>query len=301
MSHRSAILFVSALLCTASALSAQGQILPPSAPAADGISVYGTGEALERPNLIEIDLHISGKAELTGDALVKHRDAKSRLLEALGKLNLAGASIDEHGLSINVGTGNDAQQRIINGMPQTPGKPQVDVASTVRIRLTDARTAQPEDLFKTIGRILDVAQDAGVSVGPTPAELTRNMRLGLAGLGNSPVRFVLTDLAELREKAYEKAVADAADRAGRLAKLHHVKVGQALSIQEVAVGGDASAAAANPQVAMLSVSYGVQTAQPADTSSEPRIVSNTLTGVPVQVKLLVRFAIHPADPATAQQ
>ncbi len=52
------------------------------------------------------------------------------------------------------------------------------------------------------------------------------------------MRFVLADLSALREKAYEKAVADAHNRATRLAKLHHVKLGSALSIQEILVGGD---------------------------------------------------------------
>ena len=55
----------------------------PGARSTDGIAVYGTGELSARPNMVEIDLHVSGKAELTGDALVKYRDSKKRVLEAL--------------------------------------------------------------------------------------------------------------------------------------------------------------------------------------------------------------------------
>ena len=36
-------------------------------------------------------------------------------------------------------------------------------------------------------------------------------------------------------------------------------------------------------------------------SQQPRISSTTLADIPVQVKLLVRFAIEPEDPATAQK
>ena len=39
----------------------------PALGSGDGISVYGTGELMARPNLVEIDLNVSGKAELTGD------------------------------------------------------------------------------------------------------------------------------------------------------------------------------------------------------------------------------------------
>ena len=73
---------------------AQVQVWPNNA-AGEGIAVYGTGELTARPNMVEIDLHVSGKAELTGDALVKYRDAKKRLLEALDKLKLPGLSTDE--------------------------------------------------------------------------------------------------------------------------------------------------------------------------------------------------------------
>ena len=50
--------------------------------ASDGISVYGAAEVMARPNVVEIDLHVAGKAELTGDALVKYRDAKGRTATA---------------------------------------------------------------------------------------------------------------------------------------------------------------------------------------------------------------------------
>jgi uncharacterized protein YggE len=276
---------------------AQNPFLPNMA-GHDGISVYGTGELPARPNLVEIDLHVSGKAELTGDALVKFRDAKKRVLEALEKLKLAGLSTDELGLSITAGSAAEQQQRMNNGMPQVATKPQIEVSATLRVRLKDVRQQAPEELIKTIGKLLDVAQDSGVTIGPSPAEVMRNARFGNYMNNTVPVRFVVADLAQVREKAYEQAVADARSRAARLAKLNQVKLGQALSVQEIQVAGDHQQQGVNPNFPY------VQFAQPvADDGGddEPRITSASLSGIHVQVKLLVRFAIVAPEPATAQQ
>lgn len=263
----------------------------------EGITVSGTGGVAARPNLVEVDLQVAGQAELTSDALVKYRDAKKRVLEVLKKLEIENMSIDERALSITIGNSNKQQQRVINGIVQNPGKPQVDVSSTVRVTLTGVRETEPEELIKTIGRLIDVAQDAGVNVGPTAAEIAMAYRYGRQPENSAPVRFVLNDLAELREKAYEAAVADARERAARLAKLHHMKLGSVRSIQELAVGGD------KPTTTIVNAYIYQQNAKTAqDTHTDgPRIVSPSLAEVPVQVKLMVRFAITSPDPATAQK
>ncbi len=48
-----------------------------------GITVYGSGHSSAKPNIIEVQLRSAAKAELTGDAIVKYRDAKRRTLAAL--------------------------------------------------------------------------------------------------------------------------------------------------------------------------------------------------------------------------
>jgi uncharacterized protein YggE len=271
----------------------------PSGAVADGISVFGSGETMAQPNLVEIDLFVSGKAELTGDALVKHRDGKKRLLEALEKLKIPNLSTAERSLMVTAGTSLDQQQRIMNGMPQTPSKTQIEVASTIRVQLKDVREVPPEELIKTVGKLIDTAQDSGVVVGPSPAEVMRAARYGNFMGNSSAVRFIVADLEELREKAYEKAVADARARAARLAKLNHVRLGSALSVQEIQVAGDAPS---NNSTVNAYVYYGAaQTTTGPEELGTPRIVSSTISGTPVQVKLLVRFAIQPADPATAQK
>lgn len=280
---------------------AQIQAAPNIAATSDGISVYGTGELAVRPNWVEIDMTVSGKAELTGDALVKYRDAKKRLIESLDKLGLADLSTLERGVSISsaASTANQ-QQRFVNGVPQNVGKPQIEVSSRLLARLKNVRETPPEELIQTVGRLVDVAQDAGANIGLSQAEIQLRQRYGMYDNSGSTAQFVVADLAELREKAYERAVEDARRRAARLAKLHQVKLGPALSVQEVQVAGDEpNSKPVNPYLPYM-LNYTLSGSSP-EVSEGPRISSPILAEIPVQVKLLVRFAIQPADPATAQK
>ncbi len=290
-----ALIGLVAAMATSAKTSAQTS-LATATGGSDGITVFGTGDLSTRPNWVEIDLNLSGKAELTADALVKYRDAKKRVIEALEKLNVKNLSMDERGLTVSAGTPLEQQQRAMNGMPQVPTKTQIEVASVLRVRVKDVRDLPPEELIKTVGRLLDAAQDTGVSIGPSAAEVMRNMRYGNYTNNTSAVRFVVADLAAIREKAYEQAVADARSRAARLAKLNQLKLGAALSVQEVQVAGDQQAPV------NTNVQYGVSPpTPPAEDAGEPRLTSNNLSGINVQVKLLVRFAIQSPDPATAQK
>ena len=58
-------------------------------------------------------------------------------------------------------------------------------------------------------------------------------------------------------------------------------------------------AAIGPAVEAMGITAALVAAP--EVSDQPRISSTTLSDIPVQVKLLVRFAIQPADPATAQK
>jgi len=272
------------------------QIPLTGASASDGISVLGTGELVVQPNWVEVDLSITGSSELTGDALVKYRDSKKRVEEALTKLGLADLTTSEVGLSISAGSTLEQQQRMMQGMPQQGAmKNQIDVSSTLRVTLKGIRDLKADDLLKTVGRLLDVAQDSGVTIGPTPRDLMQAYRFGNYNQSTQiPVRFVVADLAELREKAYERAVTDARSRASRLAKLNGVKLGTALSVQEVFVSGD------QPAVIHQAGNTGARVAPP-EPDGAARVVSPSFSGIGVQVKLLVRFAIAADGPATAQK
>jgi hypothetical protein len=71
-------------------------------------------------------------------------------------------------------------------------------------------------------------------------------------------------------------------------------------VQEISVSGDAPAGATANLPFPYSMILGTAGTTAPETGGEPRVSSPTLAAIPVQVKLLVRFAIEPGDPATAQ-
>jgi uncharacterized protein YggE len=106
------------------------------------------------------------------------------------------------------------------------------------------------------------------------------------------VKFILRDLEKIREKVYEKAVEDARTRAERLAKLHGLKLGSAIAVQEIQVSGD-------EPTQQIVQPWDVQTN--TETPVEPQIVSNSFNEIPFRVKLMVRFSTEPQGPKTASK
>lgn len=256
-----------------------------------GITVYGSGEASAKPDLVEIGLRATATAELTADAIVKYSDTKRRTLESFDNLKLERLEVEELGVSLANGNSAEAMQMMMRGMPaDTAGKVQVEISSALVLRLSGIRDKTAEEVMETVGKLLDAARDSGANVGPSAADLNMAYRYGRQPEGTL-VRFVVRDLDKLREAAYEAAVAEARARAERLAKLNGIKLGEVTSVQEVSVSGDEAAAVAQPwQVS------GTPAARP----KEPQITSDSFAEVPFRVRLMVRFGIAPADEKTAQ-
>ena len=273
------------------AAAARAQYAPPP-ELANGITVYGTGERRTRPHMVEIDLRASASAELTADALVKYRDTKRRTLESFAKLQLEQLTIEEQGLTLTPSSMTEVMQRMWGGMPpNASAKSQVQISSVLRLRLEGIRDKPPEEVMETVGKLLDVAQDSGSSLGPSQEEMSMAWRYGYPPAAGM-VRFVVRDLTALREEAYELAVADARSRAERLARLNGVKLGSVLSVQEIEVSGD-EASAYQPY-------YYPRYNPPSAGKEGPEIASESFAEIPFRVKLLVRFGIEPETPATAQ-
>jgi len=131
-----------------------------------------------------------------------------------------------------------------------------------------------EAVLQLVGRLLDVAQDAGARVGGqsnfNPYYYYRFNQGPTGGL----VRFVLEDFDKLQEEAYEKAIADARARAERLARLSKVELGPVVAVRELAVPGDRMANA-------------------DDEPPRKRLEMAKFQEIPVRVELLVRFEAHP--------
>jgi uncharacterized protein len=286
--RRLAVLFAALLLFAPCTHRVRGQTTSDadSAERTRGITVSGSGEVRAKPNMIEVQLRSAAKAELTGDAIVKYRDAKKRTLSAFTGLKIENIEIEEEGLSITPGNAAEMMQMMWRGMANTTSKTQIELASTLTVRLKGIDSLTPEEMTETIGKILDVAQDSGATVGPSQEEAAMarwNGRMQHGGI----VKFILNDIAEIREQAYAKAAEDARTRATRQAKLFGVELGDIVNVQEVFVSGDNnnSSRQFNP--------WYYDGSSDSD-EKKSRITSDSLTEIPFRVKLLVRFGIRPA-------
>ncbi|HUY91470.1 MAG TPA: SIMPL domain-containing protein [Pirellulales bacterium] len=260
---------------------------------AEGITVYGAGETIGKPDLVEISMRATANAELTADAIVKYRDAKRRILEGFDKLKLEKLKIEEVGVSLTNHTAQEAMQMAMRGMVDNnaAAKSKVEIASSLQLSVSGIRDQSIEQVMETVGKLLDAAKDSGAEIGPSAADVNMAYRYGRQA-DSALVRFVVVDLNDLREQAYRNAVADARARAERLAKLNGVRVGEVLGVQEVQVSGDDGGQTTTP--------WG-QVAPSHNKLNEPRITSDTFAEIPFRVKLMVRFGIAPPEEKTAQK
>jgi hypothetical protein len=258
---------------------ATAQMMPP----APGIAVEGIGELRTVPDVVEINLRLVARGELTDDAVVKHRDARKRTMETFQALKLDNLKLEEKDLTLRPGNGQEMMQMMMwGGMPASQNKrSQIEVGSMLRARLTNVNKVPTEDLMSTIGKLIDAAQDSGAGLGISDSDMMMMRWYGGYQRQSALVKFVVTNLDELREKAYEMAVADARKRAERLARLNGVKLGSVVAIDELETGGGRPMPYYYPQPT-------------EDSQEKSELVAESLSGGKITVHLRVRFAIDPA-------
>jgi uncharacterized protein YggE len=263
---------VVALFLIATAHPAHAQFFPQAGSAAaaniEGFTVTGKGFVAAKPNRLEIDLEVSAASELSADAIVKYRDAKRRLQEAFTALKLDNVAVEEKGLLVDQ-KGADFNPYFFDYQPNRKAKVEVQLTRKLIVKCSDIRKMDEEALLQLVAKLLDVAQDAGGKVGPSQNPYA-NYYFGYRNQQSGLVRFILDDYDKLEEEAYSKAVADAEARAGRLAKLSHVKLGSVTAVREVSSPG------------------------PRETGQEDeiplkRLESARFQEIPVRVELMVRF------------
>jgi uncharacterized protein YggE len=266
------------MICLQWVSLATAQFSPPP-----GISVEGLGEVKTKPDAVEINLRLVARGELTDDAVVKHRDARKRTTETFQALKLENLKLEEKDLNLRPGNAQEMMQMMWNGMPPSQNKrTQIEIASMLRARLVNISKVPTEELMSTIGKLIDAAQDSGAGLGVSDSDMMM-MRYYGYGMRQTPlVKFVVTNLGELREKAYELAVADARKRAERLARLNGVKLGGVTAIDEVESG----------RQNMIYNNYPVNPDEGAQDKEE--LMADSMTGGKITVHLRVRFAIEGA-------
>jgi uncharacterized protein YggE len=246
-------------------------------PNIEGFTVAGKGFVVAKPDLVEIDLDVVASSELTADAIVKYRDAKRRIRDAFSALKLGNVTVDERGLLVD-SKGQMQSPYFFDYQPNTRTKTEVQLTRKLIVKAADIRKMDEEGVLQLVGRLLDVAQDAGGKVGSgnnmNPYYYYRfggNMTTGL-------VRFVLEDFDKVQEEAYEKAIADARSRAERLARLSKVELGPIIAVRELVVPGDKGTNSEDEPV-------------------KKRLETAKFQEIPVRVELLVRFEVRPKTDA----
>jgi len=256
-------------------------------PSEPGITVEGSGEVRSIPDVVEINLKLAARAELTDDAVVKHRDSRKRALETFKALKLDNLKLEEKDLSLRPANTQEMYQMMMwGGMPMSQNKrTQIEVGSTLRARLVDVGKVPTEELMSTIGKLLDAAQDSGAGLGVSDSDMMMMRYWGGGVQQSSLVKFIVTNIGDLREKAYEEAVGDARRRAERLARLNGVKLGVVLAVDELATGGG-----------RMGPYYGGY--DPGESKEDhSEVTAETLSGGHIRIKLRVRFAIDASGAA----
>lgn len=248
----------------------------------NGITVEGFGEAKTVPDVVEINVRLNARGELTDDAVVKHKDARKRTLETFQALKLENLKLEEKDLSLRPGNAQEMMQMMWNGMPPSQNKrTPIEVGSLLQARLVKINEMKTEELMSTIGKLLDAAQDSGAGLGLSDSDMM-NMRYYGYNRQQSLVKFIVTNVGDIREKAYELAVQDARRRAERLARLNGVSLGTVQAVDELGAAGGRQ----------LPYYYGP--VPDSGTEEKTEIVAETLSGGQISVRLRVRFDIAAA-------
>lgn len=256
-----------------------------SSPNMEGFTVAGKGQTAAKPNRLEIELEISAASEMTADVIVKYRDAKKRIQDAFTTLKMSNVEVEEKALAVDQ-KGVSFNPYSMDTAPSKRGKVEVQLTRKLVIKCNEIRELDEEALLQLVGKLLDVAQDAGAKVGHTPDPMA--YWYGNYQTENGLIRFILDDFEALEDKAYEAAVADARDRAKRLAKLNGVELGPVAGVREVSVPGERGQD-------MIYTRYGSSTAPEEETKK--KLESSKFQKIPIKVELMVRFATAPAKKA----
>jgi len=246
----------------------------------EGVTVSGKAQVGTKPDVVEIDLEVSASSELTADAIVKYRDAKKRIRDAFAALKLANVTVEERGLLVDQ-KGQMQSPYYFDYQPNTRTKTEVQLSRKLVVKASGMRKLDEESVMQLVGRLLDVAQDAGAKVGA--GNNNNYYYYWRYGMNNTTglARFVLEDFGKMQEEAYEKAIADARTRAERLARLSRVDLGSIVAVREIAVPGDKASSA-------------------DDEPPGKRLEMAKFQEIPVRVELLVRFDVHPKGDGKAK-
>lgn len=198
-----------------------------------GISVKATGQVKLKPDVLELEGHVSGNAELAADAITKFRSNRQRAVEAIEALQIPSLKINAGRIDITSALDQAAQQAMMRGMAATASANRpLNVAEPLSIRIDGIDKLSQDQIIETLVKILDAGKDAGVTLGAKD-QPGYNPYTGQYNTGGSALaRFRLSDVEGARQKAFDDAMSNAQKQGERLAKLAGLKLGKVRAINE---------------------------------------------------------------------
>jgi uncharacterized protein YggE len=239
------------------------------------------------PDQVEILLNVAGSGELTEDAIVTYQSALQRTLQAFEELHVQGLEVVQQELAIRPRGAPQANVLMAAAAagPEPAAATPVQVSRSVRLVLKGLQGMKDREIVEAIGKLLDTAKDTGVQVADSAESAIMSRLMGLGGAEGTGLTFVVQDSESLRQQAYEAALAQARQRAQRLASLAGARLGRVLSIEEHEA---APSSEQGVQAAVMTAIYG----NAAKGTADNRLTSDKLGPIPLRVSLRVRFALE---------
>lgn len=185
------------------------------------VTLMVTGEAKGKPDLMILELASEATAGNASDALAQCRSKADAASEAIAALSIQGAEVIREMYDFSSPTANTPY-----GMMQSAPTPAGTRASQViKVKVKLGEASNTETLARTISRILDAANKAGVGFGQAPA-----WQAQVTGRAStSSVTYMLEDATALRMKAIDDCLVKAAQIKTALAN-SGVKAGRLVGI-----------------------------------------------------------------------
>ena len=255
-----------------------------SAAEGEGITVVGVGSVEAKPSIVELTGLVMGQGQLAGDAVTKFHGNRRRAEEAFKNLKIPGLEVVEEGMSLYSSMNASQMQAMMRGMPVNNSQSQeLSVSETLKLRLTGIEKLSSQELLETIVKIVDSGKDAGVVIGnDTTPSIPGSYNPSKAR--NTMATFKITNVDQLKEQAYAKAVQDAKTQAEKLARLTGVKLGKVISINGEGDSNKSANAVYNQMMAQyIAAGIAIQSDEQA---------SSLFKAIPVSVAVRVTFSIE---------
>lgn len=259
-----------------------------------GITVTGWGQAMARPQSLELHVKVTGNGQLGVDALARFEQYRSELADIVTAFAPQRATMHAGGIVVTPGGDPSAYWQTLTPGGQ-PAVGELAVSSICRITIAGLEDLSEKQVVELVSSLVDKLRDSGLTL--LPAQNAQALEPGVANdvyVAPVLVGFVLEDVSEAQARARELAFRNARDSAEAMAKLAGMRLGPVVAMQEISSGFDFAPYPA-PTGSDWSDELDVDVPAVSPGASELRLVSRTSGPVPIRVGLQVRFALLSAD------